>query len=411
MTVIGLATTLAVTAALTATSALTTTADATPAPHLSQASTGSVFTPTNPPARLLDTRDGGEPLGMDSTLTLPIADTAGVPATANAVVLTVTAINPTAGSFLTVYPDGTTQPATSNLDFTAGQTIANAVIVPLGTDGDIDIYNRNGSVDLSVDLSGYYATGTNGTFTTTTPTRILDTRNGTGTGGVIAPLGTSTALQLAVTGAGTGVPSTGVTAVVLNLTVTNPTTGSFLTVYPDGSARPATSNLNFAAGQTVANLVVVPVTDGTIDIWNLGGTTDVIADLVGYYTSGSGSTFTAAGPTRVLDTRTGAGTNGVIAPLGSNSVVAIQVTGTATGVPATATAVVLHLAATNATDGGFLTVYPDGTPQPITSNLDFTPGQVISNLVIVPVGTNGKIDIYNFSGTVDVIADLSGYYD
>jgi Bacterial Ig-like domain (group 3) len=89
-----------------------------------------------------------------------------------------------------------------------------------------------------------------------TPVRILDTRNGTGT--AKAPVGPGGTVILQVTGVD-GVPASGVTAVVLNVTATGPTASSFVTVYPDGGTRPVASNLNFTRGQTIPNLVVVPV--------------------------------------------------------------------------------------------------------------------------------------------------------
>ena len=67
-----------------------------------------------------------------------------------------TAVNPTAGSYVTVYPDGGSRPAVSNLNFTAWQTIPNLVIVPVGSDVKVDFYNYNGSVHLLADLAGYY---------------------------------------------------------------------------------------------------------------------------------------------------------------------------------------------------------------------------------------------------------------
>lgn len=375
------------------------------------ATTGSTYTPVSP-TRLLDTRTGDgaggviAPLGAGQSIGIQSAggDT-GVPTTATAVVVTVTAVNPTADSFLTAYADGTSRPATSNLDFIAGQTAANLAIVPI-TDGDIDVWNKNGSTDVVVDLSGYYAPDTTaGTFTSDGPTRLLDTRNGTGSG-TIGPLGPNSTLGLQVTNVA-GVPINA-TAVVLNLTAVNPTEGGFLAVYADGTSRPATSNLNFAAGQTVANLVIVPVINGTVDIWNQQGNTDVVADLFGYYSAGAGSTFVTSGPTRVLDTRNGTGTNGVISPLAAGSTLTLPVSSLA-GIPSNTTAVVIHVTAVDETQDGYLTVYPDSTTKPNTSNVCFTTGEISSNLSIIPV-INGNIDIWNFSGTTDVVADVSGYY-
>jgi len=90
-------------------------------------------------------------------------------------------------------------------------------------------------------------------------------------------------MNLQVTGRG-GVPSTGVSAVVLNVAVTGPTAMSHLTVYPAGEAVPLASNLNFVAGQTVPNLVTAKLgANGQLSIYNVAGNTHVIADVVGWY--------------------------------------------------------------------------------------------------------------------------------
>jgi hypothetical protein len=116
------------------------------------------------------------------------------------------------------------------------------------------------------------------------PVRVMDTRYGIGV--AKAPVGPGKTISLQVTGVD-GVPSSGVTAVVLNVTAVGPTASSFVTVYPDGQARPGTSNLDFAKGQTIPNLVVVPVdADGKVDFYNEAGSVNLIADLAGYDTAG-----------------------------------------------------------------------------------------------------------------------------
>jgi hypothetical protein len=416
-------------AVLTAVVALLATmiAGAVGAPRAAADTTGSAFVAVSP-TRLLDTRTAGAggtdvPLGAGATRMVQVTGIDGVPSDPSdvtAVVLNVTVVNATAGSFLTVYPDGGTRSTTSNLDFAAGQTAANMVITQVSSaTGAVDIYNKNGNTDILVDLTGYYTTVTSGTgtlstFDTVTPTRVLDTRNGTGeTGGVAAPLGTDSAIAVTVAGNGDGVPSSGVTSVVINLTVANPTADSFLTVYPVGDTRPSTSNLDFSANETIANLVVVPLDgNGTkVDIYNRNGATDVVADVFGYYTTGTGATFTPVTPTRMLDTRT-AGTGGTDEPLQPKAARALQITGV-DGVPAdtsSVTAVVLHVTVVNPTAASFLTLYADGTAQPTTSNLNFVAGQLISNLAVVPLGANGAIDLLNNLGTTDVVVDISGYY-
>ena len=358
------------------------------------------------PQRLLDTRDGGGPLGVGGEKHLQMTGANGVPASGvTAVVLNVTATDTTAASFLSIYPTGSPHPGTSNLNFRAGQTVPNLVTVPVGPDGKIVITNFVGAVDVVVDLEGYYLTGPaqegGGFLDTAQPHRVMDTRDGTG-GVPRAPIRGIQSLDV-----GTAAPQN-VSAVVLNVTVTNPTTDSFLTVYPDGAELPPASNLNYRAGQTTSNLVIVPVLNGKVDFVNHFGSADVIADVQGYFViwpTGSVPTtgFAPVAPSRLLDTRDHA------TPVGSNSTIGLPVAGVAT-VPAYAKAVVLNVTVVNPTANSFLTVFPGGGVRPATSNLNFGPGQITQGQVIVPIGPDGKIDFFNLAGTVDVVADVFGYF-
>ena len=271
------------------------------------------------------------------------------------------------------------------------------------------------------------------------PSRILDTRLSTkgscsvaGTTHACNTLGAGQSLDVQVTGANdvntgatSGIPTDGtVTAVVLNATVTDTTAQSFLTVWPKGTTRPIASNLNFVPGQVVANLVQVPVsTDGKVSLYNLTGSTDVVLDVAGYYTSnGSGSAglFRPVAPARVMDTRLGStGCGGTCKTLGPDSTLTLKVAGTTdittgkpTGIPfdGTADSVVLNVTVTNPSASGFLTVYPDGSTQPVASNVNFVPGLTVPNRAIVKLGAPGTITIYNKVGTVDVVVDVAGYY-
>jgi hypothetical protein len=202
-------------------------------------------------------------------------------------VLNVTATNPSAAGYLTAFPTGSTQPLASNLNFVAGQTVPNRVLVKVGSNGQVSLFNGAGTVDVVVDVAGWFtdgsdATATGGRFTGLTPARILDSRNGTG--GFQTAVGPNGTIMVQIAGQG-GVPATGVSGVVLNVTVTNTTGASFLTVYPsDAATRPLASDLNWSPGLTVPNLVMVKLgADGKIAIYNSAGSTDVIADVVGWY--------------------------------------------------------------------------------------------------------------------------------
>jgi hypothetical protein len=251
------------------------------------------------PDRVLDTRDGnGAPkaqVGPLQTITVQVAGRAGsgVPAAGvSAVVLNVTVTNPSDQSFLTVFPAGTAPPLASNLNFLAGQTTPNRVIVKLGSSGSVSFYNQAGSVDVIADVGGWFTDSTPGgigsTFTGLTPFRILDTRPLSQIGPFSTPFGPQQTRNVAVAGQGLvpGMNATSPpTAVVLNVTVTNPTAQSFLTVWPSDTATPPTaSDLNYLAGQTAPNLVVVRLgADGSISLYNAAGSTDVVIDVVGYY--------------------------------------------------------------------------------------------------------------------------------
>jgi hypothetical protein len=149
----------------------------------------------------------------------------------------------------------------------------------------VSVYNGLGSADAVVDVNGYFtdSSGAGAGFFSLFPSRIVDTRNGTG-GFPIAPLGAAATMTVTVAGHG-GVPATFAKAVILNVTVANPTTASDLVIWPHGATQPTASDLNFVGGQTVPNLVVVKLSAlGQIDIFNAFGTTNVIVDVVGYYT-------------------------------------------------------------------------------------------------------------------------------
>src|SRR5207302_5129850 len=250
---------------------------------------------------------------------------------------------------------------------------------------------------------------TGGAYQPIRQTRILDTR--TGMGGRMRPLqnGESWALQVA---GQANVPADAV-AVVLNVTVTNTTSAGFLTVYPDGVGRPNASNLNWSAGETIPNLVEVKLgSGGMVDLYNFQGQADVVVDVEGWVAAPRPVTETAGlyaplAPARLLDTRDGTGGARTV---GSGGVISLQVGGRG-GVPMNgAAAVVLNVTVTNPTASGFVTAWPEGESRPNASNLNFVRGQTIPNRVIVKLGANGKVDLYNLQGSVDLVADVNGWF-
>ncbi|MET0887065.1 MAG: hypothetical protein ABWX92_11510, partial [Mycetocola sp.] len=331
------------------------------------------------PARLLDTRVGNGapqgPVAAYGTVGLQVTGRGGVPQTGvSAVVVNVTVTAPQTSGFVTVYPSGTAIPTASNLNFSAGLSVPNLVTVKVGADGKINLANNSaGTADLIADVSGYYLSGVAtvpGAFVSLEPSRILDTR--IGTGAALTPVAPSGTVSLQVTGRG-DVPADGVAAVVVNVTVTAPTAAGFLTVYPSGTDVPAASNLNFSPRQSVPNLVTVKVgADGKINLANYStGTTELIADVAGYYLAGEATApgaFVSLAPSRVLDTRSGTGTAPWAAEAWEDVSVQVAARG---GVPSRgAAAVVMNVTVTQPSSGGFITVYPTAYLEPTASNLN-----------------------------------------
>ena len=253
--------------------------------------------------------------------------------------------------------------------------------------------------------------GIAGVYHALTPVRVADSRAGSGLplAGQTFGSGQSQSLPLAGTH---GVPADA-TAVVLNVTTTNSSSPSYATVYPTGTPLPLASNLNFDAGQTTANLVTVPLgSGGAVSIFNYAGSTDVIADLEGYMEAGTGPSglFKPATPFRITDTRPGSGQANAGNTLHGASTLTVKVGGVG-AVPATgAASVVLNITAVDGDTGSYLTAYPSDSPRPVASNVNFLPGQVVPNRVIVPLAKDGTISLYNLAGTVDAIVDVSGWF-
>ncbi|MGY0233286.1 right-handed parallel beta-helix repeat-containing protein [Longispora urticae] len=371
---------------------------------------GDFYVPVSP-VRVLDTREaigtaGRTPVAPGGTLTLPVTGRAGVPAAGvTSVTMNVTVTGPTANGFLTVYPNGQDKPNASNLNWTPGLTVPNLVVVPV-VNGKVDFHNTSpGTVHVVADLVGYHTKDTGGSFVPRGPVRVLDTREVAGR----APIAPGATLTLPVTGQH-GIPPTGVTAVTMNVTVTGPTADGFLTVYPNGQAKPNASNLNWTPGLTVPNLVVVPVVNGKVDFHNTSpGTVHVVADVVGYHTPDVGTVFRPNAPYRVLDTRAAIGVPSTY-PVYSGNMLNLDLGNL---VAQGATSVVLNVTVTEPTSEGFLTAFgafPEGPPN--ASNLNWRPGQTVPNLVVVPLNpANGLALFYNRSGgNVHVIADVVGYY-
>jgi IPT/TIG domain len=372
---------------------------------------GNVYHP-NQPFRLFDTRSNGQHLTAGRIDFVQVVGVDGVPGNATAAVVNVTATGGTASSFFTVFPAGSGLPLASNLNFVAHQTVANLVTVPISSNG-LKVYNLAGTADAVVDLEGYFAPGPGpaGTYSPLPPVRITDTRAGSGQPNAGHRLGANSTLFVPVNGHG-GVPATGVSAVVLNVTAVGPSGSSFLTVFPHATGLPLASNLNFTPGKVVPNRVVVPVANGGVDIYNQQGSVDVVVDTGGWFSDGTGVTgftFTPVIPIRIADTRHNSGLPLAGQTLGARDTRTVLVT-TPAGLPAGAQAVAANVTVTNTSGPSFLTVFPNAMPQPLASDLNWVRGQTVPNLAITQLGSGGALQVYNNTFTVDIIVDVFGYW-
>lgn len=258
------------------------------------------------PDRVADSRDGESDvvpnLARRARFVVPVAGVGSAPADASAVVVNVTATNTAGPGYLTVWPCDESRPDASNVNFTAaGATVANAVVAKVAdsgaNDGSICVYTSV-AADVIVDVQGYF---TAGGYAGVVPDRFVDTRDGESDG--TPNLGRRERLVVPVAGV-RSVPEDA-SAVVVNVTVTNPEGPGFATVWPCDDKRPDASNVNFTgAGATVANAVVAKVADsgslaGGICV-SSSVAADVIVDVQGYFT---GTEYAGVSPSRIYDTR------------------------------------------------------------------------------------------------------------
>jgi hypothetical protein len=306
--------------------------------------------------------------------------------------------------YITVWPTGENQPLASTLNSLDGEVKANAAIVPGGTGGAISVFATN-DTDVVLDINGYFvpATDSNVAFYPMTPCRLVDTRPGAPSTITTGALTGGTSRTLPILSSSCDVPSTAV-AYSLNFTLVPPAAVDYLTVYPTGESRPIVSTLNDPTGTVEANAAIAPAgTGGSIDVF-VTQTTDLVVDINGYFApvaAGALSLYTL--PTcRVLDTRTPTG-----APPFEGAI-NVNVIGAGCGGTSAAQAYVFN--ATVVPDGflGYLTLWPEGSAQPLASTLNAYDGDITSNMAIVPT-SNTEISAFATSNTY-LILDISGYF-
>jgi hypothetical protein len=271
------------------------------------------------PLRLVDTRDGtGGRTGRISPQTPLRIDLAGrrvvrtngtaatVPADAEAVALNVTSTAPVSNGFLTVWPCKEERPWASTVNSRFGRSVPNGVIAPLDSDGSVCLY-ANRDMHVVVDLSGWFDGGGDaGGYVGTVPSRLLDSRDGTG--GRQGRITAGSPIRIPIRGralerdgATVRVPS-GATAAFVNVTAVDGTDPGYVTVWPCGP-RPHASNLNYRPGTTIANGVIAPIgPDGSICLY-VRSPVHLVVDIAGWFGGGASPAFVAGTPLRIVDTR------------------------------------------------------------------------------------------------------------
>ena len=244
---------------------------------------GLQFYPLSP-CRLVDTRGSDGPLGgprlpAQKSRDFPLRDSNCIPSglSIQAYSLNFTVVpNPVgqALNYLTVWPTGQTQPYVSTLNNPTATVVANAALVPEGTNGDIEVYAYN-TTDLLIDINGYFAPPGSGgqSMYPLDPCRVLDTRQN----------GPPFQNELTVNVVGSACePPSGASAYILNATVVPPGPMPYLTLWADGQKQPVVSTLNAYDGAITSNMAIVPTDNGSIDAY-AAGLTQLLLDISGYF--------------------------------------------------------------------------------------------------------------------------------
>jgi serine protease len=377
----------------------------------------SVF--TVPPCRLLDTRNTTI-LTHGQFRTVQVAGLCGIPASAKAVSINVTAISPTGPGHFTLYPGNQTSGpfphASLNFD-PAGSPRVNNAILRLATNGAGTLNllpvvpPTSGQVHATVDVYGYFsedaapAPGAQGPygFQTVTPCRVADTRSST-------PIAVNTTRSFTIQGV-CGVP-VGAAAAALNPVVIGPTAGGHAPLFQAGTSSPVPT-INFNAGAILANGARIRLAPTTPDISlnyfspTAGASTHALIDVYGYFKSDAPLKYRPITACRAVDTRSAdQGGPALTAPSTRN----FQIRGNC-GVPTTAKAVAVNITTTDQAGPGFLAVYPSGTALHGASFLNYTAGQgVLGNGGIVALSTLADDLAVTTANATNVIVDVYGYF-
>jgi hypothetical protein len=377
------------------------------AAHADAAGKGGDYVAVPSSPVVLDTRSGvgatGE-RGQASTTTFTVTGGA-VPTTGvGSVVLRISLLNPTEATWAVLWPDGQTRPGTTMISAGAGEQISNIAVVKLGPQGKVSVYNAAGKTHMVAEVQGYF-TGAQGTagggFVPVSHTRVIDTRNGTGTTTATIPSGGTRTVTL--TG---GVIPAGAGAALVNLLVPGAAETGWLDAGPGTSLNRAV--FNYEAGSTQSGAVLSLPDDGRVTFRNRGpNPVNLVVTAEGYFGKASNRGAGLRDLTkRLINTRTAG--NGQ--PLAANATMDVQVGGiTGMATQAVAGAAVNLVVTPEA--AGYLKVWPAVDQEPSVSVMDFKANVWRSNMIVLKPGPDGRIRIRNGSSKpAHVIVDLQGWF-
>jgi sugar lactone lactonase YvrE len=232
------------------------------------------------PCRVADTRNptfGGPALTFGEIRIFPVATRCGVPASAQAFSMNVTAVPHGGIGLLSVFPAGQSQPNASTLN-TGSLAVANAAIVPAGDNGSIAVYSNN-PIDVVLDVDGYFAAPASGGLSlfNVTPCRVYDSRYA----GLAPHVPISGTVAIGVAASPCAVPSVA-QAYVLNATVVPASDLGLLSIYPNGAPVPSASTLNADDLAVTSNMAIVPTSNGVVNAL-ASSATHLILDVYGYF--------------------------------------------------------------------------------------------------------------------------------
>jgi len=334
------------------------------------------------PFRRLDTRSA-EKLEAGSESALEVAGRDGIPDNAQAVIVRLTVVAPEAAGHLTAWDTGAAIPTASVLNYAAGQTTGNTLLVKVGAEQRITVFT-SAATHLILDVFGFAVAPE--AFQPRTPYRLLDTRSST------KPAANS---QTCVTVAGANGVDADAKAVAVVVTAVAPEADGSLVAYAGGTTAPGLPTVSFTAGQTTANGTLVEIgADKQICVENTARS-HILVDVTGHFAVNAA--YRPVTPYQAVDETHASVSTNCYALAGVN------------GVPADAQAVALNLTAVAPSESGFLTAFANGTQRPVASSLNFAAGVTTTNGAITKVGDNGQVCFYQHGGS-RLRVDVVGYF-